>query len=228
MKKIFWGLFFILGGIFIIINQLGYFDTNVNLFSIICTIFLIPIFVSSLFKLNYFGILFSAALLLIIYREPLNLENLTPITILTTALLGSIGLSIIFDKHHVIKVHHHEHFDQVINSPDSEEVNLSVSFGSSIKYVNTDNFKTANIRSSFGAAKVYFDNAKIKDDTATINLDVSFSGVELYIPKDWKIINKIDTSLGGVEEKNNIRTETEKTVVLTGKVSLGGIEIIYI
>lgn len=229
MKKLFWGLFFLLAAAFVVVNQLGYITTDINIFLVVCTIFLIPIFISSVVKLNFFGALFSAAAILIIYKEPLNIEQIENTTILLTALLGSIGLSIIFHKNHMTcKSHCSENYEKVIDYQDEDEINLDVSFGSSIKYINTDNFKVANIKSSFGGVKVYFDNAKIKDDTATINLDVSFSGVELYIPKEWKIVNKVNISLGAVEQKNDNRSETTKTIVLTGDVRLGGVDIICV
>lgn len=232
MKKLFWGLFFIVAGAFVIVDQLvGY--TDIGLFSLICTIFLIPIFISSLFKLNFTGILFSVAFLAIIYKEPLNIENINSWSILLTALLGSIGLSILFNKRHFHKGKCYrkcgsEHFDEVINSTDGEEVDFNVNFGSSIKYINSNNFKRADLRCNFGAMKAYFDNAKMVEDNAIINLDVSFGGVELYFPKEWRVINKVNNTLGAVEEKNNNREKTEKTVTLTGKVSLGGVEILYV
>lgn len=231
MKKIFWGLFFLVAAAAIIVNQLGYY-TDINLFSLLCTIFLIPIFITSLFKLQFPGMLFSLAFLAIIYQEPLGIEELTPWPVLFTALLGSIGLSIIFGRSHIYKCchlgRHHEHFDKIINEEDDENVVVEVNFGSSVKYVNTDDFKSAKLRSSFGALKVYFDNAKIKGDSATIRLDASFSGVEIYIPKEWKIVSKIDTSLGSVDMKNNSNEVTKKTVTLTGSVSLSGVEIFYV
>lgn len=226
MKKIFWGLFFIIAGIFVIVNQLGYY-TNINLFSLLCTILVIPILIKSLYKLNFPGIMFSIAFLCIIFRVPLNLESVTPIPVLLAALLGSIGFSIMFSKHHFIK-ENSEHFDQVINGVDSDEVNFSVSFGSSIKYINSDDFKIANLKCTCGAMKVYFDNSKIIGDNAIINLDISLSGVELYIPKEWKIINNVDVTLGAVELKNMGSSSFEKTVTLSGKTNLSGVEIIFI
>ncbi len=229
MKKVFWGLFFIAAGAFVLLDHLVGF-TDINLFSLVCTILLIPIFVKSIFSLNFAGILFPLAFLCIIYSEPLNLESITPIPVLLTALFGSIGLSIIFDKHSIVYFNSakDEHFDQIINGEDSEEVYLNVNFGSSIKYINSEDFKIAKLKCSFGAMKVYFDNAKITGDNAVIDLDISFSGVELYIPKEWRIINKVGVSLGGVEQKNNSRDEFKKTVTLTGNVNLAGVEIIYI
>lgn len=232
-RNYFWGLFFISAAAVILINQLGYFG-EVNLFSLICTILLIPIIIKSLFSLNFGGILFPTAILGIIYAEPLGITNLTPWPILAIALFASIGLSLIFKPfrfQQVIKKHgftNNEGFDEIINTEDKNFVDLSVNFGSCIKYVNTDEFEKANIGCSFGAMKVYFDNTKIKGEEASINLNVSFGGVEIYIPKTWKIINKADVSLGSIEEKNRNSSETNKTLYIYGKVNFAGVEIIYI
>ncbi len=232
MRKLFWGLFFITAGAFIILDHV-YSFTNIRLISLLLTIFLVAVFLKSLFKLKFGGMLFSLAFLCIIYSEPLNLENITPWPVLLTALLGTIGLSILFNKHCFYKKgcfskYHRNDFSEVVNNEDGDKVNFSVNFGSSIKYINSEDFKIANLKCSFGGMKVYFDNAKIIGETATVNLDVSFSGVELYIPKDWKIINKADISLGAIEEKNSGDSKAKKTIVLTGKVSLSGVEIMYI
>ncbi|MFA7688830.1 MAG: LiaF domain-containing protein [Bacilli bacterium] len=231
MKKIFWGLFFLVAGASVIVNQLGY--TDINLFSLLCTIIIIPIFITSLIKLRFAGMLFSLAFLAIIYQELLGIESITPWPVLLAALFGSIGLSIIFNRTHIYKKYYHcgprhHHCEETVEKVDDDEVDLQVSFGSSIKYINSDDFKKANLSSSFGSLKVYFDNARIKKDNATIRLDVSFSGVELYIPKEWKIISKVDATLGSIDFKNVNQTETKKTVMLTGKVSLSGVEIFYV
>jgi len=225
-NKIFWGLFFLVAATFVIVNQLGYY-TDLAFMPLILSIFLVALFIKSIYPTRFFGLLISLALLIILYDKQLGLESITPWPVLITALLGSIGLHIIFGKNYSVKCSE-KHFDKIINNDDEDVVNVEVKFGSSIKYVNSDNFKEANLSSSFGSLAVYFNNAKIKDDKAVINLDASFSGVELYIPKEWKVINNLDNSLAGVEEKNNRNSETNKTVTINGRVSFAGVEIIYI
>lgn len=228
MKKIFWGLFFILAGAFVIINQLGYY-TELSLFTLLFTVVLIPILIMSIAKINFPGILFSIAFLCITYSTQLGIESITPWPILLTALLCSIGLSIMFDKKNFYKVINCSGTpDEIINGTDSEVVNLSINFGSAIKYVNSEDFKTANLSCSFSEMKVYFDNAKIIGDTAIINVDVSLAGLELYIPKEWKVDNRIAASLGSVDEKNKPKSNPEKTVIIQGRVNLAEVVIIYI
>ena len=74
-------------------------------------------------------------------------------------------------------------------------------------------------------------NAKVNENGAQINLDVSFGAVELYIPKTWNVVNNLNVSLGGVEENKRRVSGDENntiTVVLSGNVSLGGVEITYV
>ena len=224
-NKIFWGVFFLLAGVVVILNQLQIF-LGISLISLLLTIFLIAVFLKSLKDLSFPGMLFSLGFILIIYSKQLGIESLSPWAILITALLGSIGLSMIFGKPHV-----HCFTKGTVNkmtNDSNNNIDISVSFGESTKYIDSKELENVNISCSFGSAVVYFENAEIKGDSATINLDVSFAGVEFYIPKNWKIENKTNVSLGAVEEKNRNNNVTDKTIVIQGKASFSGVEIIYV
>ena len=231
-KNWFWGIFFVAAAILVLVNQLGYF-ADVGLFSLFLTLLLIPVMVKSVLIINFPGILFPAAFLCIIYAEPLGITNLTPWTVLIAALFGSIGLSILFQKKKRFDSHSHhdrrdKHFKNVINIPDGNTVTFGTSFSSGVKYVNSREFQKANLSAKFGALKVYFDEAGLSPDGAEINFDVSFAGVELYIPRTWNIVNNINVSLGGVEEKNRRGESGGPAVTLTGNVRFSGVEIIYV
>lgn len=228
-RKIFWGLFFILASALVVVNQMGIF-TDINLMSLVFSIFLVAILLKSIYHVSFTGILFSLAFLGIIYAEPLGIESLVPWPILLAALFGSIGLTVLFGiNHKYCKYHKYEgkFVEETIESDDNI-VDVRTTFGETTKYINNKQLERINVSCSFGAAKIYLDNAELKDDKAIMNLDISFAGVELYVPKGWKIINNADISLGGIDEKNDNRATSDKTLTLTGKVSLAGIEIIYI
>lgn len=233
-KNWFWGLFFIVAACLVIVNQLGYL-TGFNIFTLIASVFLVAIIIQSATHLNFAGILFPFAILGIMFAEPLGIQNLVPWPILIAALFGTIGLSLIFSKS-IKDMHCHcnyegscnkEHFDEIIDSPDESTVSCKVNFGSAIKYVNTQNFQKGFFDCSFGAMKVYFDNAHIEEDQAEIYLDLSFGGVELYIPKNWDLVDNVSTSLAGIDYEGKPSTATKK-VVLNGKISFGGVTIIYV
>ncbi len=231
MKSIFWGIFFIFAAVLIVVNQLGYLG-EVNVFSLGFTLLLVPIMVKSISYLNFFGVFFPLAIIGILFEKQLGFQKIVPWPILLIALFLAIGFEIIFhnNKH---KHRYWEHkgpdkYEKVIDMPDSNVVDLKVHLGSSIKYVNTQELQRANLSCSFGAMKVYFDRANVHEEGAEIRMDVTCGGVELYIPRTWKLIHNVNVSLGGIEEKNYRGEEGSIPVVLTGNVSLSGIEIIYV
>lgn len=229
--KIFWGVFFILGAVFILVSRLGYLQ-DVNVFTLLFSVFLAACFVKSLVHVEFAGMLFSLALLAILYDDELGITAITPWPVLGAALLGGIGLNMIFHKHpRYYGNYSHKHFEdncETVDVEDGSKVEYGTSFGSSIKYVNSDDFKQANLHCSFGAMKVYFDNAVIQSGSAVINLQVSFAGVELYIPKEWKVINHASVSLGAITEKNRPQFGDTPVVTITGSASFSGIDIIYV
>lgn len=228
-KKIFWGLFFILGAVFVLVNQLGGF-VSVGPWSIVLTILFVAILIDSLVKVAFPGIFFSVAFLCIIYAEPLHITAITPWTVLGAALLASIGFSMLFHpkRHYSYSSISNDENMEIIDVEDSEVITVDTSFGGSVKYVNTDQFKKANLRASFAGLKVYFDNAAIPEGRAVIQIEASFSGVELFIPKEWQIINNVNMSFAGLEEKNHNRSDGSIQVTLVGSAKFAGITVIYV
>jgi predicted membrane protein len=232
MKKdrIFWGLGLILVGIFLVISKLGYFP-DINVFSLLLTVFLVVVIVKSSLRLNFAGILFPIAFICIMYDKELGITSITPWTVLIAALFGSIGLSMIFNRHHkwIHTKHDSEDYKfEKIDVEDDSHVRVKSSFGASIKYINSDNFEQADLECSFGALKVYFDNATMVNGNAVVKIDASFSGVELYVPRTWNIDDRTHVFLGGISEKNKNDKQLENTLTLVGDISFSGVEIIYI
>ena len=117
----------------------------------------------------------------------------------------------------------------VVNEQDGKSIDCTTSFGECIKYVNTENFERANIKCSFGDVKVYFDNAKIPSGRADIYLDVSFGDVDLYIPRDWNVVNKTQAFFGDVDARmNNALNPDSPILTIHGNVSFGDAKIIYV
>lgn len=229
-ERVFWGVFLILGAIVLLISKLGYFS-DVNVFSLLFSIALVAMIIKSIMRISFTGILFPLAFLAIIYDDKLGITEITPWPVLFAALLGSIGLSLIFNKgpkKSKIYVNGDSDNTKTINVDDEGHINLETSFGSSIKYVNTDKFEYANLSCSFGNMKIYFDNTTMARESAVVNIDVSFAGLQMYIPRTWKIENKVGAYFGAVEEKNRIDSVITNTLILTGDVSFSGVEVFYI
>jgi Predicted membrane protein (DUF2154). len=238
LNKIFWGLFFLAGAAFIILNQLDVISIEMSVMTIILTVFLTAIIIKSLLHLFWTGVFIPMAVVLLLFEGPLGIGNLAPWPILGAAVLLSISFSIMFSSSKsffrrvgVFGRSSHSSFEssEHVNTKDNGEVSIDVSFGSAIKYIDSDELKRVSIDCSFGSANVYFDGVKLSKDGADIKVDCSFGAVELFLPKEWKVVNNIDTSFSGIEEKNHPRDVDEKKVVrISGSADFSGITIIYI
>ena len=95
--KILWGLIFILAAVYVVISKI-YTLPVVSVWSILGTILCIWIVFQGIKHVNFWEILFPIAFICMIYDEQLGITELTPYSVLGAALLGSIGLSMIFKK----------------------------------------------------------------------------------------------------------------------------------
>ena len=95
--NLFWGFALIIFAVILILSQMGFLGSfKIGVWTLLATVFLLAVLLKSLFCLNFSGILFPIAFLCILYDEPLGITAITPWTVLIAALLGSIGLSLIF------------------------------------------------------------------------------------------------------------------------------------
>lgn len=227
-NRIWSGMLFLLIAVFLIIGKLGYLE-GVNLFSLLLSACLVIILLKSIFSRNFAGILFPIAFLCILYDRQLHIESLTPWTVLIAAAFGSIGLSLLFGKsgYHA-KSHSKSAVSDVVDSVENDYPQHSSRFSASTKYINSEHFEQAEFNCSFCGLSVYFENAKVPNGSATVALYASFSGIELYIPKEWTVENHLQTSLAGVDEENTPSPDGSVTLHLVGSISVSGVSIIYV
>lgn len=102
-------------------------------------------------------------------------------------------------------------------------------FGNTKKNVVSKDFKGGDFNSVFGGIQLNLTKADIQGPI-TINADVVFGGMKLYIPSNWGLIVETTAIFGGVEDKRPLLSDEnidpEKTVTLTGNCVFGGIEIV--
>lgn len=230
-KKIFWGIFFILVAVYVVVSKLGILP-DIGTFKILLTAFLIALLVQGIRCVQFYEILFPLAGIGILYDEALGITELTPWTLLWAALFGSIGLSMLFrgkQKAHSVnwKVNCEGTGDSREQCCD-EQIRCENNFGSAIRYINSDNFKNANLENNFGSMSIYFDNAIVQEGSAYINVENNFGETNLYIPKEWRVQNNLTRSFGGVKEKGKMEGTSNTILYINGETNFGGINIIYV
>lgn len=229
--KIFWGLLFILAAAYMIVSKFWILP-EISIFTILLTVFLVSIIVKGIKKVNFWEILFPIAFLCILYDDLLGITDLTPWTVLGAALLGSIGLSMI------VKPKKEFHFEFEYDSDKNkgisseqgtgESIHFENNFGESIKYINSDNFMRGHFENNFGSMSVYFDNAIIQTGNATAIVECNFGEIQLFIPREWRVLNNLERSFGNIEERGRCEGTSNSTLVLSGDANFGAIVIHYI
>lgn len=226
-ERIFWGIFFIAGAVFLLIGKLGFLG-DISALRFLMTALFGALLVKSILNRTIPGILFSAAFLCILWSRLLGIEAITPGPVLAAALLGSIGAGFLTNSKNSWRSNYFKDGESVIESPEGMQMFFETAFGDSVKYVSSEDFKSASLSCKFGATKLYFDNAVIRNQEAVLYLDIAFAGVELFIPKEWKVLIQAGASFGGIDEKNRNAGINSCTLKLVGRVSFGGVEIIYV
>ena len=94
-KNVFWGVLFLLGACAVIAGRLGFLD-GIGFWSILFSLVLAAVLIRGIVRRSWGMILFSVAFLCIVNDRLLGIEKLTPWPVLGAALLGTIGLNLLF------------------------------------------------------------------------------------------------------------------------------------
>ena len=228
-KKIFWGILFLLAAVAVIAGGMGLFE-GFSFWTIFFTVGLIGLLAEGILHRSFSSILFSLAMLAIVYDEQLGIEAITPWPVLGAAMLGTIGLSILFPNAKKNRTVNSSSFCQDVDgSPlDGESVRYEVSFGEAVKYITSTELVDANLECSFGSLSVYFNSATLKNGEAHVHAECSFGSIVLYVPSEWRVIVNVSNSFAGVEEKGHCNPNGENTLYIMGEASFAGMEIRYI
>ena len=168
---------------------------------------------------NLSGGVILAIISLIVANSSYHFLPISSGTIFLAGILASIGIGLIFKPKRIWGIYHGQNARRVING--------DINFGSGTRYINSDDFTYETLDCAFGNATVYFDNAIIKGDSATFDIDVSFGNATLYVPSNWRVELDVDNAFGTVTNPRNIN-EKDKTLYVKGDVSFGRLGIIYI
>lgn len=90
---------------------------------------------------------------------------------------------------------------------------------------NSRNFKGGDLTAIMGGCEIDLRQAAINGE-ATIELFAMWGGIELKVPEDWAVINRVVPLLGGVEDKTHPpQGAMTHRLVLRGFAVMGGIEV---
>jgi predicted membrane protein len=247
-----WGIFFLMMAAFIIIGQFtGTQFAELKAGSWIVAGLAAIVVVQCIATLRFQAMPFALAILYYVFRYPLHdyFDWPEPVIgfwmLIFVALLVSIGLSIIFPKK-MFQIKAKYEFGSgkkkragsveggggihVEDGGYDNNPTVSVHFGGVERYLKADALETVRLNCSFGGLEAYFDQATLHPDGAEAYIDCSFGSVEMFVPKEWHVVDKLSCTMGSVEIKQGLRHKDESapTLVLNGGVQFGAIEVRYV
>lgn len=242
--SVFWGLILISIAVVLIMNQMGLISGTIGVGTVIVGLFCLACLVSSLAKRNLGGILFSLGIAWIGLGQLIGLPVVSPAMVFLIGVILFVGLHVLFPGLGRKKIVKTVNFDKEWKSADDgfhgnkhqtlteQEKDgyfyVTNSFGETAKYLNSDDFKGAELTSSFGEMKVYFDAATIIHEPVTISVNNSFGEMQLFIPSEWNVKMNVGSFAGEVSEYKRESSSSSPVVNLVGQNSFGAIKVNYI
>ena len=102
-----------------------------------------------------------------------------------------------------------------------------VAFGAGTFYKQDQELVEDQVEVGFGNAKIYYDNAEMLGDFATLNIEVGFGNAVIYVPQHWRVDLKVETFCGAAKADAPL-APTSKTLIIRGDVAFGKLGIVYV
>jgi hypothetical protein len=244
-RSIIFALLLILLAVSLILWKLNVFNlpvafAGVGPWGLIVSVIMIIAIINGIMDLNFGSIFVPLAVIAIIFDDALGITALTPWTVMIVAFLLTVAFGMLFPNHghyHGYRGYRRERhgrrgefsnrFTETYDEGENGYVMHSMRFGSATKYIRSKNLMRADLSSSFGEMSVFFDGAVPQEKKVTIDCHVAFGQMNIFIPKEWKIINKVAVTLGDCQDRASVGdfTDDAPECVITGSVSFGELQI---
>jgi predicted membrane protein len=111
-------------------------------------------------------------------------------------------------------------------------MNATSVFGGVERRVSVRDFKYGSVSAVFGGVELDFRDAEMEGEESVMEINVIFGGVEIRVPDHWRVEARNQTLFGGYTDSTRGPASTpggsvpgSKTLVITGQVLFGGIEV---
>ena len=86
-------------------------------------------------------------------------------------------------------------------------------------------FRRGDLTAIMGGVELDLRPAGTASGEAIIDVFVIWGGVEIWVPPDWAVVNKVGVLMGGVEDKSTGTQDARHRLIVRGFVIMGGMEI---
>jgi len=234
-SNFFWGIVLLLAAAFVLTrNFVGFADIGVG--SIIIAVLALAFIVQCLARFHIAPIVIPIAVLYFVFGARLGLPVIQTWKLITAAALAFIGLNFLIpqgrrscnrcndfggSKGQQVKIPAEGTND---NNP-----YINVNFSAVSRSLTADSLETVRLSCNFGSMEIFFNQVQLGPNGAEVYITCSFGGIQLFVPRHWQVVDKMNCSLAGVDIKSFAApAENAPRLTLNGSVSLGGVEVKYI
>ncbi len=79
----------------------------------------------------------------------------------------------------------------------------SQNMGSSVRYIDCEDFKYESVENNFGACTIFFENPEKYEGGGVLDIENNLGSMTVNVPEDWRVVVKIDNSLGASSAPKN-------------------------
>ncbi len=108
-----------------------------------------------------------------------------------------------------------------------DDIDAANVFSGQKRTVTTPKFRGGKASVVFGGMELDFTQAGLNEGQATLELTAIFGGIDVWVPKEWKVVVDATPILGGVDDKHRVVPEAEikGTLYIKAVAIFGGIDI---
>ncbi|GAA3634221.1 LiaF-related protein [Lactobacillus hamsteri] len=238
----FWGIFFLAAAALVVVNQMGILTYKLGFWAIIGTIIFALSLIDGLINRRITESVFSVAFLLMIFAQPLHITKLVPWTILLAAVLISIGLGIIFrNRFHTVvyankKIKDFRNkresisdhiFTDTVSNENGAHVVIDQTMSDTSRYIHSKELETIDVRGKMGDINIYLDDAQAAGDTVVMNLDVTMTDLNVYVPLSWQVESNLGPTFGSLEIEGT-SNGGGPTLIIQGRASMSDVDVKYV
>jgi len=227
-RKFILGVLFLLLGLLLLLNNLGFLSTDIKHIVLSWQMLLIVIGLLNIHKGELFGwILIFIGLFFLLPKFlyfPFDYVRL-----FWPLLLIVIGLFIIFRGNKIRSFERKIEYE--LKKTESkydiiEEINI---FGGSRKSILSQKFMGGRIISVFGGTELDFTDAKLNEGTNFLEIICAFGGISIIMPSDWQVKSEVISIIGGFADRrtriSNVVITNNKELIIKGIAIFGGGDI---
>lgn len=221
INSIITGLLLILFAAMLMLNKMGILTAfppvKLMLKVVLIAILIYFIIVNGFGKRSFLGVTVPLGIIACLFSDLLGISMVSPVTIILVSVLVGIGLSMIFGFGKQSSVRHYFGGKYTSSTKEYSDVDGTFSIENSLAertaYMSVNDLRYGEIENGLGSLTVYLNGTTLDSEGATIDIDNGLGRLQLYVPKEFRVVQNIDNGLGSVNTHGTSSTDANSPLL---------------